>query len=300
MTPPVIHTLDLQFLGAPHAIASFLLLGPDGPVLIEAGPGSTVHAMTQALAGHGLRPADVRHVLVTHIHLDHAGAAGWWAGQGATVYVHHAGAPHLVAPERLQASASRIYGDMMQPLWGEFLPSPAENVRAIHDGEVIEAGGLRISAIETPGHARHHLAFEVDGVAFTGDVAGVRRPGSNHIRIPTPPPEFDLAAWEKSVSMLRSRNFDQLYLTHFGAVDAPGEHLEKVAALVPEYSGRARLALLDGLDRDGVAARIGQWEELRLLEDGVPQHDWPVYGSLAPVDMNVDGLLRYWRKQGMA
>jgi glyoxylase-like metal-dependent hydrolase (beta-lactamase superfamily II) len=299
MNRTAIHTLDLQFLGAQRAIASFLLIGPDGPVLVESGPGSTLPALLAGLAQHGLKPADVRHVLVTHIHLDHAGAAGWWAQQGATVYVHHVGAPHLVQPERLLASARRIYGDMMDVLWGEFLPAPAERVHALRDGDVVEAAGLRLTAVDTPGHARHHMVYQLGDAAFVGDVAGVRRPDSPYVDLPTPPPEFDLEAWLNSLARLRAQRLGAIYLTHFGDVPGVDEQLGQVEALLLEFTGRVRAGLEVGHDRDTILKEMTAWAETRLEAAGVNQHDWPIYASLAPVSMSVDGVLRYWHKQGV-
>jgi glyoxylase-like metal-dependent hydrolase (beta-lactamase superfamily II) len=292
-----ITTLDLHFLGAPCAIAAYLVRGPAGPVLVETGPGATVPTLIQALAAHGLAPRDVQHVLVTHIHLDHAGAAGWWARQGAMVYVHPFGAPHLVRPEKLLASARRIYGDDMDRLWGEFLPAPAANVRAVAGGDAIEAAGLRFTAHETPGHARHHLVYQLGDVAFVGDLAGVLRPGSPHLRLPTPPPEFELEAWLASLDRVRALGMRRIYLTHFGAVDNPATHWARVAELLPEYAGRVRAGLAAGRDRAALLADFDAWEQARLAADGVPAADWPVFASLGPVTMTVDGLTRYWTQR---
>jgi glyoxylase-like metal-dependent hydrolase (beta-lactamase superfamily II) len=186
-----IETLDLEFGGLAEVIAAFLVFGQEGPVLVETGPGSTLPHLLDRLAEHGVEPEEIRHVLVTHIHLDHAGAAGWWAQRGAHVYVHEVGAPHLIDPTKLLASAGRIYGDRMDSLWGETLPAPAERVVAVEDGAVIEAAGLRIGAISTPGHAWHHHVFRLDDVAFVGDAAGIRIGDRTWIDIPAPPPEFE-------------------------------------------------------------------------------------------------------------
>lgn len=291
-----IHPLDLHFQGAPHAIAAYLVLGPGGPLLIETGPGSTVPALQAALANHGVQPGDVHDVLVTHIHLDHAGAAGWWAQQGATVYVHPFGAPHLIDPERLLTSARRIYGERMDALWGELLPAPAERIHALQAGEVIEAAGLRLSAHDTPGHARHHVVYQLEEVAFVGDLAGIRRPEHPHVRLPTPPPEFDLEAWLASVERMRALRFSRIYLTHFGAVDDVDTHWQTVARLLPEYAERVRAALAAGRDRDDLVAEFEAWEQDRLRADGVDPDQLPVYASLGPVSMSVDGLRRYWQK----
>lgn len=292
-----IHPLDLRFQNLPEAIAAFLVIGPGGPVLIETGPGSTLPTLQAELAHFGLKPTDIRDVLITHIHLDHGGAAGWWARQGARVHVHHVGAPHLVDPSRLLASAQRIYGEMMQPLWGEYLSSPAERVHALHDGDVIEAGGLRITAFDTPGHARHHMIYALDGVAFTGDLAGIRISARPHTRLPTPPPEFELEAWLASVAGVKAMKFDRLYLTHFGPLDDVAEQWERVAALLGDCAGRVRAELERGADRDTVVARYTAQEEARLAADGLSGEDLLRYASIGPMGMSVDGLIRYWKKK---
>ncbi len=172
-----IDTIDLEFQGASNVIASFLIHGPGGPVLVETGPVSTLPTLLARLEERGVRPGDVRDVLVTHIHLDHAGAAGWWAREGARVWVHSVGAPHLVDPGKLLASAKRIYGDRMDALWGEVVAAPADRVIAVDDGAQLEVGGLSITAIDTPGHAWHHHVYRLEDVAFTGDAAGILLPG---------------------------------------------------------------------------------------------------------------------------
>lgn len=290
--------LDLHFRGAAHGIAACLVTGPAGRVLVEVGPGSTLPRLHAGLAAHGVTPADLGAVLVTHIHLDHAGSAGWWARQGVPVHVHHLGAPHLIDPERLLTSARRIYGDQMDPLWGEFLPSAPELVFAHHDGDVIEAAGLRFIAHDTPGHARHHFVYQLDDVAFVGDLAGVRRPEGAYVRLPTPPPEFDLPAWLASVARMRALNFRRLYLTHFGPVSGAdvAAHWDTVTALLPQYAALAQTGLAAGLDRDTLMARLAAWETERLTASDVPPEQWPVYDSIGPNAMAIDGLLRYWQK----
>jgi glyoxylase-like metal-dependent hydrolase (beta-lactamase superfamily II) len=244
-----------------------------------------------------LTPADIPDVLVTHIHLDHAGAAGWWARQGATVHVHHVGAPHLINPERLLASAGRIYGDRLGALWGEFLAAPAGQVHALHDGDLVEAGGLQFLALDTPGHAGHHMVYQVDDIAFVGDLAGVRRPGVSHVRLPTPPPEFDLAQWLASIDQVRSRRLARIYLTHFGAVEEVDAHWDTAAALVREYADRVHKGLTQGAGRDAIVAEFVAWEQSRLQADGVAPEEWEAYANIGPVGMSVDGLIRYWQKR---
>ncbi len=292
-----IYTLDLNFQNAPQAIAAYLVIGPDGPVLVETGPGSTLSTLLRELARLGVRPAEVRDVLVSHIHLDHAGAAGWWARQGARIHVHHLGAPHLIEPGKLLLSAARIYGETMGPLWGEFLSSPAGQVHALNDGDVVEAGGLRFTALDTPGHARHHLAYQLDDVIFTGDVAGVRLPNQQHLHLPTPPPEFDLPAWLASSARLRALNPKRLYLTHFGVVDEPEAHWEKVMALLPTVTELIGNLLRQGVDRETIVTRFTEFESARQLADGLSEADRWRYATVGPMGMSVDGLIRYWQRR---
>jgi glyoxylase-like metal-dependent hydrolase (beta-lactamase superfamily II) len=296
MPPFEIHPIDLHFQGSPEAIASFLVVGPGGPVLVETGPGSTLPALLQGLAARGVAPGDVRDVLVTHIHLDHAGTSGWWAQQGARVHVHHVGAPHLVDPSRLLASARRIYGEEMDSLWGDFLAAPAANVHALNDGDVIEAGGLKFVALDTPGHARHHMVYRLDEVAFTGDLAGIRLAGRPHLRLPTPPPEFDLAAWRSSLERVRAEKFARLYLTHFGPVDTPAAQWAEVEGLLHDYTDFVRRALAEGADRDEIARRFGEREEAREAADGLDAVARKRYAVIGPAGMSADGLIRYWTR----
>jgi len=293
-----IHTLDLDFQGLPNTIASYLVEGPEGPVLIETGPGSTLPNLLANLNRHGYTPADVSHVLVTHIHLDHAGAAGWLATQGATIYVHHFGARHLVDPGKLLASASRIYGDRMDSLWGEMVPAPAEQVVALHDGDQFEAAGLTFTALETPGHARHHHVFQVGSVGFAGDTAGIRLPESPFIDIPAPPPEFDREAWLVSLKRLRQVDFERIYPTHFGPVDDVADHLDRMALLVNEATEWIRAQLEAGLSRDQLVAAYENWTRERGSAAGVDVNTMKRYEMANPLYMSVDGIIRYWQKQG--
>lgn len=292
-----IHVLDLNFQGAAEAVAAFLVRGPAGPVLVECGPGSTLPALQAALAAYGLTPGDIRDVLITHIHLDHGGAAGWWARQGARIHVHPFGAPHLIDPSKLLQSAARIYGDQMQTLWGEYLASPAAQVHEVRDGEVVEAGGLRFTAHDTPGHARHHLVYQLGEVAFTGDLAGIRLSARPHTRIPSPPPEFDCEAWLASIARMRALGLKRLYLTHFGAVEEVDAHWAHTAQLVAASAEWAREVLAAGLDREASLAQFRAREEQRMASDGLTGFDLVRYASIGPVGMSLDGLMRYWKRK---
>lgn len=289
-------TIDVTFQGVAHAIASYILRCGDAVVMIETGPGSTVENLQAGLAGLGLRPADVTHVLVTHIHLDHAGAAGWMAQHGAPVYVHHVGAPHIIDPSRLWASASRIYGEQMVPLWGQVWPIPPAQVHALHDGDVIELGAVQIVAHDTPGHAWHHMAYQVEDVCFTGDVAAARLPGYRHVRLPTPPPEIDVPVWHRSVERLRCLALRRLYLTHFGPVTNVAAHLALVDANLDKTAAWVLAQEQAGQPRDAIVAAFGPWLEEQTAADDGETTGASLYDLVIPSFMSVDGLLRYWRK----
>ena len=218
-----IETIDLNFLGTEHIIASFLLLGERDAALVETGPTTCIEYLKRGLEDHGVSYEDVLRVFLTHIHLDHAGASGHLAEllPNATFYVHEVGYPHLVDPSKLLKSATRIYGERMDELWGETHPVPkgrVEILKGLKGGEELEAAGGVLAAHYTPGHAYHHLAYlEPDsGALFTGDVAGIRLPGQSYVRPPTPPPEIDMEAWVRSLEDIRRIAPRSLWPTHFG------------------------------------------------------------------------------------
>ena len=292
-----IETLDLNFGGLAEVIAAFLVFGPEGPVLVETGPGSTLPNLLARLAEHGVEPDEIRHVLVTHIHLDHSGAAGWWAQRGATVYIHEVGAPHLVDPGKLLTSAGRIYGDRMDSLWGETLPAPAERVVAVEDGAVIEVAGLRFDAISTPGHAWHHHVFRLDDVAFVGDAAGIRIGERTWIDLPAPAPEFDLEAWKVSLERLRRESLATIYRTHFGPTGEVNDQLDRFETLLDEGAASVREMLEKGLDREAMSDRFADLMRRRAEALGVDPGAFRAYELANPRIMSVDGIARYWRKR---
>jgi glyoxylase-like metal-dependent hydrolase (beta-lactamase superfamily II) len=294
-----IHTLDLNFQNVPQAIASYLLETGEGPILVETGPGSTQDTLVKRLAQHGYRPADVRHVFVSHIHLDHAGGAGWWAHQGAQIYVHRVGAPHLIDPSRLLTSARRIYGDMMDTLWGDIVPAPATRVTALGDGDTVRLGDLTFSALDTPGHAYHHHVICLGSVAFTGDAAGVHMPGGRFAALPAPPPEFDLEAWLQTVDRLLAHHFTAIYPTHFGLISEVSDHLEYFRSLLLQAANFVRERMVEGMGRDELVTAYLAWNEERALSAGVSEQVAQRYEVANPNAMSVDGMMRYWRKKGV-
>lgn len=272
-----IHPLDLRFQNTPGLIAAWLLKGATECALIETGPGACHAALVDGLAAHGVTPAEVRKVLVTHIHLDHAGGAGWWAQQGAQVFVHSRGAPHLIDPSKLIDSATRIYGDQMEMLWGAMLPAPADRVTVLHDGDCLPFDGRQIIVWDTPGHARHHHVFVLDDVCFTGDVAGVRLEGCDYISVAAAPPQFEPEAYVQSVERLMSGNFQRLCLTHFGEVRNVKSHLERYRERIREVHAQVADWSAAGASSEEVAMRYSSIEHERARVAGVSEADWTRY-----------------------
>lgn len=291
-----IKTLDLDYRGTPRSIASFLILG-DSPVLVETGPASTLEVLDRRLAEHGISPAEVKHVLVTHIHLDHAGAAGHWAGRGARVFVHPKGAPHLVDPSKLLRSATRIYRDKMDEFWGDTVPAPADRVIAVGHGEPISIAGLEFRVIETGGHAWHHHAYRLGDVAFTGDAAGIGVPGFSMLELPAPPPEFDLEAWKLTLSRLRAEKLSVMYRTHFGPSDRVGAELDELEMLLDECVLFVEEARREGLERDAIVDRYRSWIRQRAEAAGADDSMLRTLSVANPREMSVDGILRYLERR---
>ncbi len=291
-----IFTLDLNFQGIPQTIAAYLIPHSNGAILVESGPGSTLNALEQGLAKHGYTFEDIRHILLTHIHLDHAGAAGWLARRGAQVYVHEVGAPHLLKPERLIISATRIYGDLMEALWGQFLPVPEEKLSILSgDGEV-EIEGLSIRHLDTPGHAFHHMVYIIDDLCFSGDVGGVRLPGPPFLRLPTPPPEFHLESWRTSIAKLKSAGIKRIAPTHFGIFENAPAHLnvlEETLGAVESWM-EAILPLIS--DRAALREPFAEWEYQRCAAAGLDDTALHSYSLAMPLGMGADGIWRYWEK----
>lgn len=298
-----VETLDLNFQGIPGAIASYLIRHGGGAVLIEAGPGSTIRNVTASLAAHGLQPSDVTDVLLTHIHLDHAGAAGWFARQGARIHVHPNGAPHLINPEKLITSATRIYGDRMDTLWGEFLPVPEDQLLVPVNGQPIEIGELRFIPLDTPGHANHHYSYLHGDVAFVGDVGGVRLAEQN-LRLPMPPPEFHIEKWRGSVAGLAAafREVGTRFIapTHFGMYADPERHLELVSVWLDEVEQWMEETMPKGLEREDLRADFIEWSGRTSQKLGLMGQPMPANGAVNPPFMSADGIQRYWQKNRAA
>ena len=291
---------DLRFLDTPRIIATVVIQGPGGVALIDPGPSSTLPTLRAELDRAGVAIADVRSILLTHIHFDHAGATGTLVRehQALRVYVHEKGAPHLVNPEKLVASATRLWAGDMDRLWGEFRPVPAEAIVPLRGGERVSAGGRDLDVAYTPGHASHHVSFfNADcGIAFVGDTAGVRLHAGASIMPPTPPPDIDLEVWRDSLARIRQWQPSTLFITHFGPHAPVGAHLADMADRLDLTGGLVKASLArEGTDEDREAWFAG--EIRRDLCQRMTEADAHAYEVAGRFDLSWRGLARYWRKK---
>lgn len=289
-----IHILDLDFMGASSAIASYLIPSNDGLILIETGPETTFKHLTERIAEKGYDWKDVKHVLLTHIHFDHAGAAWKFAANGAKIYVHPIGLPHLQNPQKLWDSAKRIYKDQMEILWGDMQPIPQDLLIPIDDGDVITIGKYTFTALYTPGHAIHHNAYELEDVIFTGDVAGVKI-NNGPVVPPCPPPDINIEEWLDSIQYLRNRRPNFLYPTHFGKIDEPGKHLSELEVILDDWAKWMKPHFLSNTPEEKIIPEFVAYTKQQLRDQGATEEDVNRYVKANPNWMSVSGLLRYWK-----
>jgi glyoxylase-like metal-dependent hydrolase (beta-lactamase superfamily II) len=272
--------IDLLHQGAERVIGSYLLDTPEGPALFDCGPSSCLDRLKEGLRERGLELTDLRHLLLSHIHLDHAGAAGVLVREHPALQVHvsEVGAPHLVDPTRLEASARRLYGDTFDALWGELAPVPQENLRVV---------GPRVFGLDcfpTPGHARHHVCYlDADETLYAGDAAGVRIQPDRLVLPPTPPPDFDLGAWNRSLDDIARRAPKRLALIHFGVADDPERHLAELRERLKDWVGR--------VDEDVTEAEFSRSIRDDLVAEG--KSDVEAYERAMPFWQSYEGLKRY-------
>ena len=295
--PRTVHTLDLNFLNRNDAIAAYLIPHSEGAVLVESGPGSTIDGLKAGLAKHGFTVNDITHVFLSHIHLDHAGAAGWLSKQGAQVCVHPRGAPHMLNPEKLIASATRIYQDKMDFLWGRFLAVPEDKLIVAEDGQKVTVGDLTMTAIHTPGHAEHHISWGIDDdIVFTGDIGGVRIPGYDYVRLPLVPPELHLEKWRDSLEKMLAMNFKRVAPTHFGVFGDAEKHLRSALAAVDSTSRWLDEVMPSEPTIEELGKKVVAWMLEEALADGVSEETLQIYEIANPLHMSSTGLARYWKK----
>ncbi len=293
--------VDLNFLGTPEIIATAVLHHASGVALIDPGPSTTHDNLTAALRRKGIAIGDVRQILLTHIHLDHAGVTGTLVRENPSieVFVHEGGAPHMIDPSKLLASAGRLYGADMDRLWGDFVPVPAGRVKPLKGEEHINAGGRDLHVAYTPGHASHHVSYfdTSSRVAFVGDTAGIRRGQGNYVMPPTPPPDIDLDAWRTSEDRILSWDPDTLFLTHFGPFHGARVHFQELSARLQTWSAIVRRLLADtSLGEDGRLQAFVN-EALLELKRTVGEQQAEQYNRAGRLDYSWQGLSRYWRKR---
>tara|TARA_Y100001972_G_scaffold124328_2_gene173253 strand:- start:2631 stop:3518 length:888 start_codon:yes stop_codon:yes gene_type:complete len=292
----MIHVLDLKFLGIDHAIAAFLIESNDGPILIETGPHSTYQHLKDQVRQAGYQIEEIKHVLLTHIHLDHAGAAWALARNGANIYVHPFGAGHLEHPFKLMESARRIYQDQMDYLWGEMNDIPGDKILTPEDGSILEIGGVRIQALYTPGHARHHIAWKLDDLLFSGDVAGVKI-GNGPVVPPCPPPDINLEDWQTSIDRILDSGVKEIYLTHFGLIHDPKTHFQQLRTMLHDWGQWIKKEWEKGTSMDEMTPAFSKYTEQQLRDLGVGDLGVKQYEAANPSWMSVAGLVRYWKKK---
>ena len=298
-----ISVLDANWVGRPRCIATALLHSSTLRALIDPGPESTLPELRKQLGNHGLSIAELDALLLTHIHLDHAGASGALVRENPrlAVYVHELGAKHMVDPTKLLASAARLWPNDLQQLFGETLPVPEGNLRILRGGETLKLNGRRLDVVYTSGHASHHVSYfdDAEGVAFVGDTTGIRIENGPYILPATPPPDIDLTVWEESFAAILARRPQRLFLTHFGYSDEPAAHIAEFRERLHRWSEWAADALRTAPTEaaaleDFVAHAHGEMEE-RL---GVTEAEHHAF--TARLDLSFLGLARYWRKRAEA
>jgi glyoxylase-like metal-dependent hydrolase (beta-lactamase superfamily II) len=295
----MIHVLDHNFQNVPNSIASFLIeTNKKNAILVETGSHSSFETLKKEIERVGYDWKNIKHVFLTHIHLDHAGSAWAFAQNGATIYVHNAGAKHLIHPEKLMASAKQIYQEKMEMLWGEMYPIPENQVYSVNDNEIFEIDNITIKALHTLGHASHHIAWQMDNIVFTGDVAGIKIGNENApIVAPLPPPDIDVEAWLHSIEILKNCGADTFYLTHFGKHQNIQKHLDELKNNILEYTNWIKEQSLLGKNQ----AEITQDFEIYIKKGFEKYNFTPLqlsqYLVANPPDMSVTGVLRYWKKR---
>jgi len=293
--------IDLHFQGQSEVIAAGVLHGSFGAAIVDPGPAATLETLGSELRRYGIAVSDIRAILLTHIHFDHAGATGAIVNENPqiTVYVHVTGVSHMADPARLIASARQIWVDELEQLWGEFKAVPETNLRGLMGGERIRIGERELEVAYTPGHARHHVSyFDRDsGIAFVGDTAGIRVGPSPYVLPPTPPPDLDLAAWRTSVEVIERWRANTLFLTHFGPHTDVVNHMRTFVDHLAELAEIARRIVAQESREDGLSSFTTAVS--KLLRQRLPETTARHYEDAVPLRLCWLGLERYWKNQGL-
>ncbi|MGO8949236.1 MAG: MBL fold metallo-hydrolase [Ktedonobacterales bacterium] len=293
--------IDTLFQGEPGVIASYLLTGAYGPALIDVGSGASVAQLLSGIHAAGVDPGDVAHLILTHVHLDHAGAAGALLSYmpKAQVYVHGLGAPHLVDPSRLLGSAARIYGEAMEQLWGTMEPVPERRIQILMDEQTIRVGSRSLRALYTPGHAVHHLVYFDEGhqELFAGDIAGVRLQGSGFVRPPTPPPDLNLEDWYTSLDRIAELHPDVLYLPHYGRATDVVRHLDQLRRRLGDWGELMLVGIRQEQPDVELANLLAQTANSEIAQSNSRDETVVARYELASnYLMSAQGYVRYYRK----
>lgn len=296
--------VDLNFCNTPKAIATGVYGGDAGVVLVDPGPGSCTDTLLGLLKAQGIRVGDIQAILITHIHLDHAGATGLLVRENPKirVYVHEKGAPHVIDPSKLVNSANQLWGvEGVARLWGQVLPVPQENLHILGEHDRITAGGHIFDVRYTPGHASHHVSYfdEGSGIVWAGDTAGLRFTSQTFTLPPTPPPDIDLDAWGDSIAKLRAWGPEIVFITHFGPYGNVADHLddlERSIAAAAEISWRA---LHSDLPDDAKYEEFKKGVAAYIRAAKVAESEIAPLEHVGPLEFNWRGLVRYWKKKGL-
>jgi glyoxylase-like metal-dependent hydrolase (beta-lactamase superfamily II) len=290
------HIIDLHFQNHSGVIAAFLLETEKGPILFETGPHSSYPHLVEGLKRKGYAPGDLAGAFVTHIHLDHAGASLALAREGCPIYVHPFGYKHLLDPSKLMESARRIYKDDMDHLWGDMQAIPEDKLIAVEDGTEFDFGNVKVKALHTPGHAVHHIAWQVGEHIICGDVAGIKINGGPVVP-PCPPPDINIEDWKDSIALLRKAQPEVLWLTHFGPIQDIEGHLEVLEEKLDYYANWMKPHFEAGESPEVITPQLQAMADDELAQFGIRGENKERYDFANPAWMSVAGLLRYWRKK---
>lgn len=297
------HILDTHWNGRPKAVGTALLTSHNHLALIDPGPASTLETLRRELHRHGLSVGDLSAILLTHIHLDHAGATGALVKENPrlAVYVHSRGAPHIQDPSKLIDSATRLWGSELPRLFGETLPVPAGNLHILEGGETLDLGTRKLAVAYTPGHASHHVSYfdQEDGAAYVGDTAGIRIENGPYILPATPPPDINLELWDASFAKILERRPARMFLTHYGFSENPAEHLAEFRGRLHRWAEIAEHSLEQHPNEVAASpefVKIAHQEMAIALSDAEADH----YAFTAGLDLSFLGLARYLRKRAAA
>ena len=292
----MIKVIDLKFQRK-GLIAAFLIESSEGLSLIDCGPHSTYPNLKQGIEELGYSIKDVKNVFLTHIHFDHAGASWALAKNGTKIFVHPRGFKHMHDPTRLYNSAKMIYGDRMEELWGIMESIPLELLVEVDDGDEIQFGDINLKAFHTPGHASHHIAWKINDILFTGDVAGCKLGDDGPVLPPCPPPDINIEQWKHSIQKIKAMDIETMYLAHFGKATNINKHFEFLEFILDDWSNWIKAKFLLGKIPEEIVSEFVEYFTKQLSDLGLNQDQIKSYNIANPPEQNVFGLYRYWKKK---